>query len=86
MGNSDLIITASGNYYDVLSAFDCSNLVICVHACVLLDVCAQDRSPRAKPQISIHWFKKCQNILADPMSFWALKCHENHQEKVNRSS
>lgn len=28
MGNSDLIITASGNYYNFLPAFDSSNLVI----------------------------------------------------------
>ena len=53
MGNSDLIITASGNYYDVLSAFDSSNLVICVNVSVLLYVCAQDRCPQAKPQISM---------------------------------
>ena len=53
MGNSNLIITASGNYYDVLSAFDSSNLVICLNVCVLLYVCAQDRSPQAKPQISM---------------------------------
>lgn len=86
MGNSDLIITASGNDYNFLPAFDSSNLAIWVNACVcVISICAREGPP--SEALSYYTFVQKASVC----SSWShaslgIECHENPHKKVNHSS